>query len=111
MARMNLPWWRKSHRRFYVKYVGQLVRLAADEGEAFRLWHRLEAGLAQPPASGPSLASLIDGYLADVGKRLKPSGMSAKRTVLLPHRAERGDVAAERFDADALMEYLQRYCQ
>lgn len=106
MARDNFPWWRASHRCWYVCFEGRQVKLHADKDEAFKKWHRLEAGLDQPPAQGPDLASLIDTYLADAETRLKPSGMEAKRKVLLRLRREKGDSRAERLSADVVRSWL-----
>ena len=106
MAGENFPWYRKSHRAWFICFQGKQVRLHADKEEAFRKWHRLEAGLDQPPAQGPALASLIDDYLADAEKRLKPSSMEAKRKILHRLKAEKGEVPAERFSPDALGDWL-----
>lgn len=106
MARRNAPWFRSGCNAWYVKFQGKQVRLHEEEDEAFRKWHRLEAGLDQPPAQGEALASVIDRYLADAEKRLKPSSMMAKKKVLLRLKADKGKCPAERFDADALVEFL-----
>ncbi len=103
----RLPWYRASHRAWFVCFQGKQIRLHADKEEAWRKWHRLEAGLDQPPAQGPMLSALIDAYLADAEQRLKPVSMEARRKVLGRLATDKGDIPAERFDADALLEWLR----
>lgn len=106
-GRENYPWYRKSHRSWFVCFQGQQVRLGADKEAAFLKWHRLEAGQEQPPAQGLLLSTLIDRYLDDAEQRMKPSTMITKRAKLGRLKAEKGEVPAERFDAAALLDWIR----
>lgn len=56
MARPSAPWYKKSHKAWYTKIDGKLVRLAATKAEATRVFHHLMArrGGGEPlPATVP----------------------------------------------------------
>ena len=94
MTRQSLPWYRKEKACWYVWRNGQRVRLHPEKDEAFRIWHRMEAGIGPASIQGPTVSELIDAYLADMAARSKPSTILSKRKVLVPFHE--GTTAARR---------------
>lgn len=68
MPRRPQPWYKTSHKAWYVKIDGKQIRLAEDEDEAWKAFHQLmasgkpEASPATPPARG-KLVAMFDAWL------------------------------------------------
>jgi len=107
MARDAYPWYRKDRDCWYVWHNGQQVRLHRDKEAAFQLWHRIALG-HEEVHEGPSVATIIDAYLADVETRLKPTTLLCKRKVLERLKVEKGTVAAGAFTSAAVLAWLDR---
>ncbi len=84
MSTKGYPWYRKSHRCWYVWHQGRQVRLSPDEKETLRLWHRLEAGVWVPEEGGVTLSEVVDAYLEDCKGRQRQSSVGMKRSKLVP---------------------------
>src|SRR4051794_10438472 len=102
MAKNGFPWWRKDKGSWYVWHAGKQVRLGPDKETALGLWHRLAVGQeGQAPATGhdsapttpagPTVAEVVDAYLAEAATRLKPGTMPSKRKVLGRLKQNLGD--------------------
>ena len=87
MGRDAFPWYRRSHRCWYVYHGGRQVRLHPDKAEAMRLWHDLQHAT---PRGGPSVAAVIVAYLADAETRLRHNTMREKRSLLGLLKKDRG---------------------
>jgi integrase len=66
MARQTLPqpWYRTSKQAWFVRLQGKQHNLGKDEGEAFRLWHRLMLEQGKKSEQTTTIRTLIDAYLA-----------------------------------------------
>jgi integrase/recombinase XerC len=74
MPRKPKPWYKASHKAWYVKIEGKPRRLGATEKEANREFHKL---MASRPDDGPSpgmitVIELLDYWLSDRAKSVRP---------------------------------------
>lgn len=72
---MRKPFYKKSHKVWYVHHNGKLEKLSRTEEEANKVWAKLldEQEPAAPQATGLSLGELVDRFLAWV-KRHRADG-------------------------------------
>lgn len=106
MSKQSYPWFRTSHRCWYVWHEGKQVRLHPDEKEALRLWHLLEAGAWRPADKGPALAAVIDDYLKHCAGRVRPASMEVKRFALSRLRDSLGETPAGSLDPASADSFL-----
>src|SRR5262249_43381226 len=108
MGRDGFPWYQNDKACWYVWRLGQCVRLHRDKAEAFRLWHRLEAGIDGQAPTGPTVGEISDVYLAHAESRFKPSTLQSKRKVLLQLKADKGECRAVTLSSIAVASWLDR---
>jgi integrase len=114
MARTSKPWFRASKGTWYCTVEGHKVSLGVkgkeNEAQAIKAWHRLMAAQGEPeqePAppprakseadAGPTVAEVIEAYLADAEGRVKAKTLAWYRDFLEPFSNKHG-----RLKADAL---------
>jgi integrase len=107
MARQAFPWYRQDKGCWFVWHAGKQLKLHADKDEAFRLWHRLEAE-ADWQQNGPNVAAIIDTYLSDAERRLKPSTLASKRKILLRLKSQNGALPALSFTAEVAGNWIRQ---
>jgi hypothetical protein len=89
MSRSSKPWFRASTGTWYVKVEGKQTALGVrgqeNEAEAVRAWHRLMGGMpleshqgapqaAEVHPTGPTVAAVVSGFLADCEGRVGKTG-------------------------------------
>jgi integrase len=80
MAPVPKPWWRSARKQWYVQIDGVSYKLGPDKDEADREFHRLMAMTPEqrapkveaPPATGLTVAELLDKFLCWVEKHRAP---------------------------------------
>ena len=83
MARIPKPWLREQTKTWYVKIGGVQHPLGRDRKEADRLYHRLMAGEGLgTPVQGMQIGGLLEQFLADCGRTVKPATASWYRDFL-----------------------------
>jgi integrase len=97
MARPSKPWFRASKGTWYCTLDGKKVSLGvhgrANRKEAEEAWHRLMAGVTEErpsPKAGPTVADIIDQFLADCQDRLKSKTVQGYRDFLKPFVKQHG---------------------
>jgi len=85
------PWFRTSHRAWYVKIGGRQVRLGTDHEAAMERFRELMAGGGEGPVTVARLAEL---FLADAGRRLRPNTCQVYRTEVGQFAAAAGGMLA-----------------
>lgn len=63
---MGKPFFRKSHKSWYLQVGKRQVRLAESRDEAFRKWHEMESGATSRSTAGPTVTSAIEEFMADL---------------------------------------------
>ena len=112
MARKGEPWYRKGKGVWYVWHGGKQTRLRAMlQGEAFRLWKLLLAGIKGDIKTPPlqvslTVGSLIDSYLEEIQLRLKACTIQSKKKVLLRFKKDKGREAASSLTPSSIMTWL-----
>lgn len=107
MSTRGHPWYRQSHRCWYVWYAGSQVRLHHDEKESLSLWHKLEAGVWVPQSCGPTLSEVVADYLLWVRSRQRMGSYLMKRARLQPLVDALPQLAAVAFDSKRAEEFLE----
>ena len=59
---MRKPFFKKTHKAWYVHYQGKMIRLGEDKDEAFLRYHELMASNA-PIGNTNSVVTLLNSYL------------------------------------------------
>lgn len=104
MPRRPAPWFKASHRAWYVKIKGRLVRLGATEDEAWKEFHRLmaadEPAREQQPSSRRRLVEMVDAWLrskVDVKENTLKIARTYAQSFLdsMPASTRAGDVRPE----------------
>lgn len=88
MGRDAFPWYRASHRAWYVNHGGKQVKLHADKATAFDLWHAMRHAAGTDNAV--SVAATIDAHLAELATRCRPATVARRREVLELLRRDHG---------------------
>lgn len=113
MPRPSKPWYKSSHRAWYVKHRGKLIRLDPDEGKARRMWTTIvQAGpqsLQDAPGSicGLSVGRLIGLYLDDARARMSPATVRTLAWSLGQFRAVHGSLAASDLRGHHVMTWMR----
>src|ERR1700693_2400079 len=100
MAKPSKPWFRASKRAWYIKVEGKQTSLGVkgreNEAEAVKAWHRVMAGVAEKakPKQEPTVAEVVEGFLADVEARAKANTVRVYRYFLLPFAKRHGTAKA-----------------
>jgi integrase len=106
MARDGFPWYRREKRCWYVWLSGKQVRLHEDKEKALRLWHRLALGENEGTQSGPTVASVVDDYLAGSEAKVKPATLLNRKKALLPLKEDHGGLPAASLTPDLVLGWL-----
>jgi integrase/recombinase XerC len=101
MARPSKPWFRKSKNTWYVTIEGRKISLnikgKENKAEAWKAWHRLMANDRPQQESKrevPTVATLVQAFLADAEGRLKPSTFQSYRSFLTSFTKAYGNLKA-----------------
>jgi hypothetical protein len=78
---MRKPFFKKSHRAWYVHHNGTLTKLGKTEEEANKAWAALltDAQPAAPTVTGLTLGELVERWLAWVGRHKSPETLRSYR--------------------------------
>jgi integrase len=99
------------------KMVSLGVRGEENKAQAFAAWARQLAGqspapptpaVAHPVQTARTIRAVVDGYLADIGPRVKPLTLITYRRYLDPFATSHGGLAVSSVDADLLHRHVAR---
>jgi integrase/recombinase XerC len=114
MGRPSKPWFRKSKNTWYVTIEGRKISLnikgKENKAEAWKAWHRLMANDRPQQESKrevPTVATLVQAFLADAEGRLKPSTFQTYRCLLSPFTHIYGNLQANQVTPDLATAYTR----
>lgn len=72
MKGFNQPYWRNSHRCYYLNVAGKQVRLAPDKALAYAMWHQMMSQNEPPKGPELTLEEVVYKFLASLNVTRSP---------------------------------------